>query len=298
MSTNNEISIIGCTNAGKSTLINRIFLKKVSIVSPMVQTTRNAIPNVFNNKLIIWDTPGILKPKTKLDYFLINEMFESIKRSKTNILVVDSSQKINPHIKEICNFLNKFNDKKNLIVYSKIDLIKNQNEFSELKKFFYNSLKEITDEFYLNLLYDDISILVNKIYEINSDSEDSIFIESIHDDWNDDLLITEFIREQIIKHTSQEIPHSSSVIIEQKKYDNIANIFHIHCAIIVEKESQKKIIIGKCGSKIKEIGICSRKSISNIYDCKINLKLFCKVRKNWRNDDYLLKSFGYKKWQK
>ena len=297
MPKNNQVAVVGCANAGKSTLVNKLVQKNVSIVSPMAQTTRNAIPNLFSN-LILWDTPGILKPKNKLDKFLIDEVNYSIKKSCIILFLIDSTKKINSQLEEICCYLNKFKEKKIILVYSKKDLIKDKNSFELLKKTITNFLPNIYKTFTFDLHNDNLYELIFEIQNLSNDLVSNEDDFSIDENWKDDLLIKDLVRQQIINHSFQEVPHSSSVIIEQKKYDEVKNIFHIYCVIIVEKESQKKIIIGKNGLKIKQIGIDARKAISEIYDCKINLKLFCKVKKDWRNDDYLLKSFGYKKWQK
>ncbi|WP_027124050.1 GTPase Era [Mycoplasmoides pirum] len=298
------IAIIGCANTGKSTLINRLSNQKISIVSSIPQTTRNAIPCIIKNEnanWLIYDTPGILKAKNKLDLFLINESLNQIKNSNVIIFLVDSSKKYNDEIKTISQWLNKFetSNKKTILIFSKIDLIdENESKFIELKNEVLSKINKVDKIFLMNNKSDDLNLLIDEINNSASLDENINIQNHIDEKLQDNLLIVELIREQIIKNTFQEVPHSCAVIIDNKKYDAVKNIFHIYCSIVVEKESQKAIIIGKNASKIKKIGIEARKEIENIYDCKINLKLFCKVEKDWRNNNYLIKDFGYKKWQK
>lgn len=293
-----KASIIGCANAGKSTLINRLSNQKVSITSPIPQTTRNSIPTLIKtnkSSLLIFDTPGYLKPKNKLDLFLNSEIINQIKSSKLIIFVIDATNDFTEQHEKICKLINETHNTYVFVVFSKIDLIKNEKTFENIKNKIESLLIKIDKKFFKNLQTDDLTNLMNEIENLCSyDNND--YENYINQDLQDDLYITEIIREQIIKYTFFEIPHSCAVIIENKKYDSTKNIFFIECAIIVEKDSQKRIIIGKNASKIKQINIAARKELNNIYDCKINLKLFCKVEKKWRNNNYLIKSFGYKKW--
>lgn len=297
----NKIIILGCPNVGKSTLINRLVNKKISIVSNLPQTTRNAIRYIFNDSkkhFEICDTPGFHKPINKLDLFLNSEIFYNLRNSNAVIIVVDSTKKINEELNNLIQKINRVENLNKYLVFSKIDLLNENNNanFLELK----NDLKEklnLNKVFEFNLNNDDLFELIN---EIKKNLE--VFIDSneLSNDYeknnsNDDFNITEIIREKVLLKTFQEVPHSVAVIIESKNYDKEKNIFHINATIVVEKEGQKGIIIGKNGSKIKEIGILARQDLLKIYDCKINLKLFCKVEKDWRNNDYLIKSLGYKK---
>lgn len=295
----NKIIILGCPNVGKSTLINRLANKKISIVSNLPQTTRNAIKYIFNGSkkyFEIFDTPGFHKPINKLDLFLNSEIFYNLRNSNTVILVVDSTKKIN---EELNNLIQKINGIKNLnkyLVFSKIDLLNKNNNFLNLKNDIQNKIN-LNKIFQFNLNSDDLSELINEIekgFEICMNNNQFVNSHEKSNE-NDDFNINEIIREKVLLKTFQEVPHSVAVVIESKNYDKEKNMFHINATIVVEKEGQKGIIIGKNGSKIKEIGILARQDLLKIYDCKINLKLFCKVEKDWRNNDYLIKSLGYKK---
>ena len=291
-----HFSIIGRANVGKSTIINRICNRKVSIVSPIPQTTRRSMYHLTHHndvKWVIWDTPGLLEVKNKLDLFLNSEAISTFKKSELIIYIVDSTSNYNDQNAEIARLINSVKNLKLILIYSKSDLVEDQNKFEQLQNKIEAEIK-FTNKFYLNLNEDNLKQLKDKLNEFAvEDDGDDIYLETTE---NDDFFITEIIREQIIKNTFHEIPHASTVIIENKKYDNVKNIFHIDCVIVVEKDSQKAIIIGKGASKIKQIGMNARLELEQIYDSKINLKLFCKVEKDWRDNNYLIKSFGFKKW--
>lgn len=296
----NKIIILGCPNVGKSTLINRLANKKISIVSNLPQTTRNAIRYIFNDSkkyFQIFDTPGFHKPINKLDLFLNSEIFYNLRNSNAVIIVVDSTKKINEDLDNLIQKINSIEKLNKYLIFSKIDLLnKDNNDFLDLK----NSLQKkinLNKIFEFNLNNDDLSDLINEIeqnFKFNMNSNELINIYEKNNE-DDDFNITEIIREKVLLKTFQEVPHSAAVVIENKNYDKEKNIFHINATIVVEKEGQKGIIIGKNGAKIKEIGILAREDLLKIYDCKINLKIFCKVEKDWRNNDYLIKSLGYKK---
>ncbi|WP_027119947.1 GTPase Era [[Mycoplasma] testudinis] len=299
-----NISILGSPNVGKSTLINKLLKNKVSIVSNLPQTTRvatNFYLNYENFALKIWDTPGIHKPINKLDLFLNSEVYHSFKQADLVILIVNCLQNVSPELQQLIDQINTNKNLKTILIYSKIDLLQDTKTFETLK----NSIDTIIHPdqvLQMNFLNDDITIILKAISNLFKDNitelEEVSQDDLVEQEQNDDnFKISEIIREQILKHTYQEVPHSVAVTIEHKEYDQVKNLFHVNANIVVEKEGQKAIIIGKGGLKIKQIGVHARQELLNLFDCKINLKLFCKVQKDWRNNDYLIKSLGYKKWR-
>ncbi len=294
------VAVVGCANAGKSTLTNRQAERKVAIVSPVPQTTRNATAHLIEfggrAEWLVFDTPGVLKARTRLDEFLLNAAISQIKKAQIVILLVDSSKPFDPELEKITAALARFKNanKTVIVVYTKTDLApQNTQESERLRREVGESLgREPGAVFAFNLVSDDLRPLtefVNGIEQIKQFDPG----EYANQSQADDLLIADLVREQIIKNTYHEVPHACAVVIEHKRYDETKRVFHVHCCIVVEKESQKAIVIGKNGSKIKAIGVAAREQLADIYDCKINLRLFCRVEKNWRDSDYLLKDFGY-----
>lgn len=290
------IGLIGKPNVGKSSLINAIIGKKVVIVNDKPQTTRSNIKVVFENnefQLLFIDTPGHHNPQNELDKQL-NKMSETIlKKVDLVYFLIDPTREIDNEDIDLIQFL-KSNKKENVIVViTKSDLIDDINEKTVKITNFVNQYltpKKI------------ICVSSNKKINVNellNDSkpylhyglENAFKIESTWD--NDYFLIKEIIREKCLSLLDHEIPYGIAVHIDNLNYESHKNLFTITATLIVEKESQKSIVIGKGGNMIKQIGIDSRIDLSHIYDSKIMLKLFVKVDKNWRNSPHKLKQYGY-----
>lgn len=290
-----SICIIGKPNVGKSTFINTLTNKKISIVSSKPQTTRNNITTLYQDKnfqLVIIDTPGYHIPKNKLDLFLNSQVKQSFKEVDGYLFIIDGSRPIDEEDLELFNKLNTFKKKKIVFAINKIDLL--SKEEIEQKK------KEIKINFHADIILEisaskniNLDILVDEFKKLSYDSE--IILHEDDYEQDDKFIVNEIIREQILKKFRQEIPHSVAVQTDIMKYDQEKNLLKIFSNIIVEKESQKPIIIGKGGKSIKEIGIDSRNELLKIFDTKIYLELNVKVRKKWRDDNLMIASLGYKK---
>lgn len=288
------ISIIGKPNVGKSSLINSIFNDKISITNQKPQTTRNKITSQFiNNKYDIefLDTPGFHSEKNKLDVFLNTEVKKSLKQAKLIYLLCDPTRPLDDEDYNILNLVKKY-EIPIILVITKMDIVDQM------------TIVKLIDQLSNNYSFaDSIAISsfnsssIDKLLEVsekylsftnvdNSKKFDSSFQKDL-------FLIKEIIREQCLNLLRQEIPYGIAVLIEDYEYIQDKNIFNISASLNVEKESQKKIIIGVNGSMIKEIGIKSRQELLKIYDTKIFLKLYVKVAKNWRDDNTKLKEFGY-----
>lgn len=287
------ISIIGKTNAGKSTLINTLTKSKISICTPKPQTTRNSIQGIYNDddsQIVFIDTPGFLSPHQKLDEYMNKQAFSSLNGIDGVILLVDSSVFFNKDKdSQIQNNL-KTLDVPLFIVFNKIDLT-NIYLINNLKKEYQNlfpnaEIIEISAEKKVNL-----DLLLNKIKNILPEGY-KYYPDNIKSDHPISFLIGEIIREKLLLFTREEVPHSCAVKIEKIEKNN--NSYNILSTIICERNSQKVIIVGKNGSMIKRIGIAARKDIEKLLDKKVNLETFVRVEERWRNDDNYLKEFGYK----
>ena len=283
-----SIAIIGQPNAGKSTLVNQIFNRKISIVSYKPQTTRNSIMALYENnkiKILFVDTPGFHKPKTKLDSFLNSQIKIALKNVTFVLFLIDSCKGFTEDDEILLNVIKSYTISKIVYVLTKIDLNKTINLDLYREKLKTNNLILLN-----SFNKEHITNLIDLIYSL-IDNDDFISLNPNID--NDDFLIKEIIREQSLFHLKYEVPHSLAVEITNKKYSTEKKLLTINANLIVEKISQKQIVVGKNGEMIKKIGTKSRHELLKIFDCKIMLKLFVKVKLKWRNDENVLSSLGY-----
>ncbi len=283
------ITIVGKPNVGKSTLLNTICKKKVSIVSYKPQTTRNQIKTLFSNEMLditFVDTPGFHFAKNKLDLFLNSEIKKTFKSCDLVLFLVDPTRPVDDEDLEIIKFVKSYKLEKIILVITKCDVVTEgsiRNHINSISKHFTpiattkissknNSFELLFEAIYENLIG----------YQQLEETQDS-----------DNFNIAEIIREQILLNCKKEVPYATGIYIEKTSFDESKNIFNIFANIFVEKSSQKPILIGKNGTMIKKIGVNARKELLKIYDCKINLKLFVKVQTDWRNNPKVLSLLGY-----
>jgi GTP-binding protein Era len=288
------VTILGKPNVGKSTLLNTILNQKLSIVSKKPQTTRRKIVGIYNSEnsqIVFIDTPGIIEPEYLLQKKMYEYIISAIKDSDIILLVLDCKnykstfQKINPEIIDLIK------QSSVLVIINKIDLLENKND----------ALK-IIDELNAMQLFKEIipaSALKNEnINEVVSflkkylPEHPPYFDKENISDAPTRFFISEIIREKIFEKYYDEIPYSSEVVINEYKERKNAKDF-ISVNIIVERESQKGIIIGKKGEALKKIGELARKDIEDFIGKGVFLEISAKVRENWRNDENKLKIFGY-----
>lgn len=287
------ISIIGKTNAGKSTLINLITKNKISICTPKPQTTRNSIQGIYNDEdsqIVFIDTPGFLSPHQKLDEYMNKQAFSSLNGIDGVILLVDAGVPFNKEKDSVIQNNLKTLDVPLFVVFNKIDLtniyLVNNLKKEYLEMFPNAQIIEISAQKNVN-----VDLLLSKIKDILPEGF-KFYPDDIKSDHPVSFLIGEIIREKILLFTHDEVPHSCAVKVE-KMVKNNSSIF-INATIICERNSQKVIIIGKQGSMLKRIGIAARKDIEKLLNKKVNLETFVRVEERWRNSDNYLKEFGYK----
>lgn len=286
------VAIVGKPNAGKSTLMNKIIKHKIAIVSPKAQTTRNKIEGIYNDErmqVIFIDTPGIHKSTTKLGVELNKMAFSSTKDVEITLFMVDASKKTNEDDLKLLERI-KTIESPVILVLNKIDLL-TKKELIEITLFWNKqfNFKEIIPVSALK--ENNIEELKNVIYQYLPEGPMYYSSDSICS-YPERFLVTELIREKILFYTQEEIPHSVAVVCDsmKKKGDK----YLINATIVVDKDSKKGIIIGKQGSMLKKIGTASRKAIEDFLGYKINLELFVRVEKDWKNSSRYLKEFGYK----
>ncbi len=285
------VSLVGRPNVGKSTLLNQIIGKKVAITSSKPQTTRNMIQGIYNEpdiQIVFVDTPGIHKPSHKLGSYLNRQAYYSIDDVDVILFLVDASETFGKGNQYIIDKL-KETDKPVILVLNKIDrlskdtLLEKINIYKDLYPF-----KEIVPVSALKNNNTDTLISVLKNY-----LPDSIPYYEQNQITNKPLTFTiaEIVREKVFELTDQEVPHSLTCVVEA--IEKGENSYHIHVAIIVDRDSLKKIVIGSRGSKIKEIGIRSRKELEELLEKKVYLETYVKTIPKWRDKEKYLAEFGF-----
>lgn len=285
------IALVGRPNVGKSTLLNSILNQKVTIISDKPGTTRNNIHGVYNEEdtqIVFVDTPGIHKPKHKLGELLNKEAYYSISDVDAIVFLVDVSEGLGMGDKFIIEHL-KGVTKPVILLLNKIDKIKKEDillKISEYKDLY--PFKEIipVSAFKKENLKDLIDTLKNYLTDtIQYYPTDQITNRSL------DFMIAETVREKVFKLTKEEVPHAITCLVETRKKDKDKNILTV--LIIVDRESLKKIIIGKQGSMIKEIGTQARRDLEVMLGGKVYLELFVKVIVKWREKEKYLREMGF-----
>ncbi len=287
------VTLIGRPNVGKSTLMNHLIGQKIAITSEKPQTTRNRIQTVYTDErgqIIFLDTPGIHKAKNKLGEYMVNVAENTLKEVDVILWLVEPTTFIGAGERHIAEQLSKIKTPV-ILVINKIDTVKSKEEILT----FIAAYKDI-------LNFAEI-IPVSALKEMNiEDVKSSIFIylpagpqfydEDTVTDQPMRQIAAELIREKALRMLDDEIPHGIAVVIDQMK-ERPNGIIDVDATIVCERDSHKGIIIGKGGSMLKRIGTAARMEIENLMDTKVNLKLWVKVRREWRDSDMYMKNYGY-----
>lgn len=286
------VTLIGRPNVGKSTLMNCLIGQKIAITSNKPQTTRNRIQTVYNSEegqIVFVDTPGIHKSKNRLGDYMVNVAERTLKEVDVILWLVEPTNYIGAGEKHIIEQLSKVNTPV-ILVINKIDTVKKE----ELLGFIDTYRKEMEfDEIVpvSALKKDNTQELIKCIMKYLPYGP-AFYDEDTITDQPQRQIVAEMIREKALRSLEEEIPHGIAVTVEKMKWRG--NIVDIEATIICEKESHKGIVIGKQGSMLKKIGMSARKDIENMLEKKVNLQLWVKVKKDWRDSDFFLKNFGYK----
>ena len=288
-------TLIGRPNVGKSTLMNRLIGQKIAITSNKPQTTRNRIQTVYTcdqGQIIFLDTPGIHKAKNKLGEYMVNVAERTLREVDVILWLVEPSTFIGAGERHIAEQLKKAKTPV-ILVINKTDTVKRE----EILVFIdtYRKLYDFDEIVPVSALNgDNTDTLIEQIFKYlpygpQYYDEDTVTDQPMRQ------IVAELIREKALRCLDEEIPHGIAVSIDQMKERKDGGICDVDATIICEKDSHKGIIIGKQGAMLKKIGSAARYEIERMMDMKVNLKLWVKVKKDWRDSDYLIKNFGYDK---
>lgn len=287
------VTLIGRPNVGKSTLMNQIIGQKIAITSNKPQTTRNRIQTVYTSdegQIIFVDTPGIHKAKNKLGSYMVNVAEKTLKEVDVILWLVEPTTFIGAGEKYILERLkgvktpvilvvNKIDTVKKEEILPAIDTYRKEYDFAEIVPVSARNGQGKED-------------LIQTIFKYLTYGP-MYYDEDTITDQPERQIVAELIREKALHSLNEEIPHGIAVVIDQMKYEK--KTVHIDATIICERDSHKGIIIGKGGQMLKKIGSAARYEIEQMLERKVNLKIWVKVKKDWRDSDFLIKNFGYDK---
>lgn len=288
------VSIIGVPNVGKSSLLNKLLGQKVAIISPKPQTTRTKITGVLTEgetQLVFIDTPGFHRPKNMLGQNMMRAVGDSLGGIDGAVLVVDcSAKKVRPEELELIEKLKK-NKLQAVLVLNKIDMLESKELILE-KMAQFSALFDFEAIIPVSALKgENLDMLKNELEKFALEGP-FFFPEDTLTDQPERVLVSEIIREKMLKLLSQEVPHGVAVSIEKMRQREDSVIIDIDAVIYCERESHKGIIIGKKGAMLKKISTYARQDIERFFDCKVNLSTWVKVKEDWRNRQGLIHNFG------
>jgi GTP-binding protein Era len=286
------VALLGRPNAGKSTLLNKLVGEKIAAVSDKPQTTRFAIKGVISRsegQIVLVDTPGVHQPGYELNRRMMSAVQDALMFVDLVCLIRDASVSTGNGDRFVLELL-KRSEKPALLLLNKIDKLEDKSALLPLMDWYQKELdwREIVP----------ISALKNEMTDVLLESclkylpeADPIFSEDELTDQSLRVLTSEIVREKVLHVTGDEIPYVTAVVTE--RFEEVREDFtRIYCVIVVERPSQKKIIIGKGASRLKEIGIQARRDIEKLLDHRVHLELFVKVEEDWRNSNHLLDEYG------
>ena len=287
------VTLIGRPNVGKSTLMNHLIGQKIAITSEKPQTTRNRIQTVYTDErgqIIFLDTPGIHKAKNKLGEYMVNVAENTLKEVDVILWLVEPTTFIGAGERHIAEQLSKIKTPV-ILVINKIDTVKSKEEiltFIAAYKDILNFAEIIPVSALKEMNIEDVKSSIFKYLPAGPQfyDEDTVTDQPMRQ------IAAELIREKALRMLDDEIPHGIAVVIDQMK-ERPNGIIDVDATIVCERDSHKGIIIGKGGSMLKRIGTAARMEIENMMDTKVNLKLWVKVRREWRDSDMYMKNYGY-----
>jgi len=287
------VSILGRPNTGKSTLLNRIVGSKIAITSPKAQTTWKKIVGIWNgsgNQIIFFDTPGLHKAKGQFNKRMLNSAYRAGTDSDLILYLVDATS--NNNLEDVNN-LKKIASKSIsiILVINKIDLVARLELLPQIDN--YRKMFDFAEIFPLSALKgENVTALIETISKYLPDGPE-YYPQDMITDQTERFIIAEFIREKLIKLTRQELPYACAAVVDSMKVNENKKTARIQATIIVKKDSQRGILIGKSGVQLKEITRLATQEIESFLDLKVLLEIWVKVSPKWQSNETILRNFGY-----
>ena len=286
------VTLIGRPNVGKSTLMNYLIGQKIAITSNKPQTTRNRIQTVLTTdegQIVFVDTPGIHKAKNKLGEYMVNVAEKTLNEVDVVLWLVEPTTFIGAGEQHIAKQLQRVKTPV-ILVINKVDSVKREEILPAIAA--YKDIYDFADIVPVSARSGDNTDELLRVIMKYLPYGPQFYDEDTVTDQPERQIVAELIREKALHSLQDEIPHGIAVAIDRMKMQN--KVMHIDATIICERDSHKGIIIGKQGSMLKKIGSTARYEIERMLDCKVNLKLWVKVKKDWRDSEFLMKNFGYR----
>lgn len=286
------VTLIGRPNVGKSTLMNYLIGQKIAITSNKPQTTRNRIQTVLTTdegQIVFADTPGIHKAKNKLGEYMVNVAEKTLNEVDVVLWLVEPTTFIGAGEQHIAKQLQRVKTPV-ILVINKVDSVKREEILPAIAA--YKDIYDFADIVPVSARSGDNTDELLRVIMKYLPYGPQFYDEDTVTDQPERQIVAELIREKALHSLQDEIPHGIAVAIDRMKMQN--KVMHIDATIICERDSHKGIIIGKQGSMLKKIGSTARYEIERMLDCKVNLKLWVKVKKDWRDSEFLMKNFGYR----
>ncbi len=289
------VTLIGRPNVGKSTLMNHLIGQKIAITSKKPQTTRNRIQTVYTSQegqIVFVDTPGIHKAKNKLGEYMVNVAERTLQEVDVVLWLVEPTNFIGAGERHIAEQIQKVKTPV-ILVINKVDTIKKEEILSVIDT--YRKIYEFAEIIPVSALKGDNTQTILEMIFKYLPYGPQFYDEDTVTDQPQRQIVAELIREKALRCLDEEIPHGIAVSIEKMRGRKGGHIVDIEATIICERDSHKGIIIGKQGAMLRKIGSAARKEIEDMLEEKVNLQLWVKVKKDWRDSDFMIKNFGYDK---
>lgn len=289
------VTIIGRPNVGKSTLMNHLIGQKIAITSKKAQTTRNRIQTVYTGEegqIVFLDTPGINQAKNKLGEYMLNVAERTLNEVDVILWLVEPTTFVGAGERYIIEKLKTVHTPV-ILVINKTDTVLEEEIFKAITT--YKEVYDFKEIVPVSALKDkNTDELIRTIFSCLEEGPQYYDADTITDQ-PERAIVAEMIREKALRLLEKEVPHGIAVVVDQMKEREKGNIVDIDATIICERDSHKGIIIGKQGGMLKKIGTQARRDMENLLDTKVNLKLWVKVKKDWRDSEFLLKNYGYQR---